>query len=86
MSIPPITKHAMTTTLPIIDISPFLDPLAAPSARMQTAKALDAACRTVGFFYLSNHNIPSSELDNILALSRSFFARPKVQKVALRLQ
>ena len=53
---------------------------------MQTAKALDAACRTVGFFYLSNHNIPSSELDNILALSRSFFALPKEQKEALRLQ
>jgi isopenicillin N synthase-like dioxygenase len=74
------------TSLPIIDISPFLDPTSAPESRLQTANALDTACREVGFFYLKNHNIPPSELDRILSISRSFFALPRERKEALRLK
>src|SRR5271156_1389390 len=73
-------------TLPIIDISPFLDPNSTPADRLRTAQALDHACRTVGFFYLTGHNIPISELDEILAQAHTFFSLPDAekQKIALK--
>jgi isopenicillin N synthase-like dioxygenase len=37
------------------------------------ANELYAACRDHGFFYLTNHGIPPSVLDNILDLARRFF-------------
>lgn len=72
-------------TLPIIDISPFLDATTSPSARLETARALDHACRTVGFFYLSNHSIPLTELDQILSLAHDFFALPSSQKESIKM-
>ncbi|KAH7018710.1 hypothetical protein B0J12DRAFT_775369, partial [Macrophomina phaseolina] len=63
-------------TLPIIDISPFLatpNGPSAASARASTAAALSHACRTTGFFYLTNHGIPASTLARILDLARRFF-------------
>jgi isopenicillin N synthase-like dioxygenase len=74
------------TPLPIIDISPFLDPNSSSESRQKTARSLDGACRTVGFFYLSNHNIPIAELQQILSLARSFFELPTAEKEALKLE
>jgi len=73
-------------TLPIIDISPFLHPNSASADRLETAQALDDACRTVGFFYLTGHNIPISELDQILSQAHKFFSLPDAekQKIALK--
>lgn len=73
-------------SLPIIDISPFLDPNSSSSSRLETARSLDTACRTVGFFYLSSHNIPSSELHQILSLAHAFFALPTSEKESLKLK
>jgi isopenicillin N synthase-like dioxygenase len=87
---PPITLPAVNdrvmTTLPIIDISPFLHSSSDPSARSKTAQALDHACRTVGFFYLTSHNIPSTELLTVLSLASAFFALPNPEKERLRLK
>ena len=74
------------TSLPIIDISPFLDPNSSSSSRLETARSLDNACRAVGFFYLSSHNIPPSTLHKILSLAHSFFALPASEKESLRLK
>jgi isopenicillin N synthase-like dioxygenase len=74
------------TALPIIDISPFLDPNSSQTSRFQTAHNLDHACRTVGFFYLTAHNIPPATLQNILSLAHTFFSLPAAQKELLRLQ
>lgn len=78
-----------TTTLPEIDISPFLtpppaspSPLQPPSttptptptpAQQTTARALHAACTTHGFFYLTGHGIPATLTADILSLARTFF-------------
>jgi isopenicillin N synthase-like dioxygenase len=66
----------VTSSLPIIDISPFLDPSSAPEARHQTATAINSACQEFGFFYLTGHGIPTSTLDHIISLARQFFALP----------
>ncbi|KAF2706383.1 naringenin,2-oxoglutarate 3-dioxygenase [Pleomassaria siparia CBS 279.74] len=73
---PPNTPGPQLASLPIIDISSFLDPNSTDSAREQTASLIDAACKTYGFFYLTGHGIPSSKLDQIVSLARQFFSTP----------
>jgi isopenicillin N synthase-like dioxygenase len=73
------------SSLPIIDISPFLDPNSSLESRLATAKSLDHACRTVGFFYLSHHSIPASEFARILSLAHEFFALPASAKEKLKM-
>jgi isopenicillin N synthase-like dioxygenase len=67
-------------SLPIIDISPFIDPHSSPSARQSTASAINSACVDYGFFYLTGHGIPVTRLDQIIALARQFFALPVSEK------
>jgi isopenicillin N synthase-like dioxygenase len=69
-----------TSTLPIIDISPFLVPSSTPEARKATASAVNRACTDYGFFYLTGHGIPESKLDEVINLARRFFALPIDEK------
>lgn len=59
--------------IPIIDFSPFLSPTSSDEEKLATARQLDDACRKVGFFYLSDHGIPSSTLDSMLSNAKQFF-------------
>lgn len=43
-------------SLHVIDMAPLFDHDAA-AARRRTADAIEAACRTTGFFYLAGHRI-----------------------------
>lgn len=58
--------------LPILDLSPFLGPSSVPAKRAAAA-ALDDACRTHGFFYLTAHGIPAQLEQHVLAQARKFF-------------
>jgi len=88
-----------TTTLPQIDICPFLTPPSpspspsSPSnptptptptpAQQTTAHALHAACTTHGFFYLTGHGIPATLTADILSLARTFFLTIPLAQKAL---
>ncbi|KAF2798459.1 naringenin,2-oxoglutarate 3-dioxygenase [Melanomma pulvis-pyrius CBS 109.77] len=72
------------TSLPLIDISSFLDPHSSPSARQLTASSINSACINYGFFYLTGHGIPTSKLDQIIMLARHFFASPLFVKNKIR--
>ncbi|EUC41792.1 hypothetical protein COCMIDRAFT_105249 [Bipolaris oryzae ATCC 44560] len=72
-----------TSILPKIDISPFLNPSSPASSRRQTAQAINAACTTYGFFYLTGHGIPQSQLDSVISLARQFFALPLSEKLKI---
>ncbi|KAF2136011.1 uncharacterized protein K452DRAFT_259722 [Aplosporella prunicola CBS 121167] len=61
------------TTLPTIDISPFLHSSSTPAARAATAAALAHACAASGFFYLTGHGIADSTLAHVVELARRFF-------------
>jgi isopenicillin N synthase-like dioxygenase len=67
------------TSLPVIDISPFLTE-ASESARAGVTEQIREACISVGFFYLHGHGFAQSELDELLARGRKFFALPSEQK------
>lgn len=73
-------EAAQESGLPIIDISPYLDPSSTAAARQTTAQAINAACTNYGFFYLTGHGIPTAKLDEIIDLARRFFAQPLAQK------
>ncbi|KAI9818860.1 MAG: hypothetical protein M1827_007681 [Pycnora praestabilis] len=62
------------SNLPIIDISPFLPHTSSTILQKQhCAKKLADACQNTGFFYLTDHGIPTCQTDEILNLARQFF-------------
>ncbi|KAL4074476.1 hypothetical protein V8B97DRAFT_1868543 [Scleroderma yunnanense] len=68
----------MPDKLPIIDFADFGDGTTPES--LGIAKKLIEACQDVGFAYLINIGIPQSEVDDIFAWSRKFFALPPAIK------
>jgi isopenicillin N synthase-like dioxygenase len=69
-------------TLPVLDITPLRGPADA-SARDQLARAIAAACRDSGFFYVVGHGLDPALLARLEAASREFFAAPAAAKQAI---
>jgi isopenicillin N synthase-like dioxygenase len=62
------------TAIPVIDVAPLVNgPLAEATA---VAEALGAACRGVGFFYVTGHGVPADLIARVFAMSAAFFAGP----------
>ena len=68
----------MPTTIPIIDIGPFLD----GSDRAGVAAAVDAACRDIGFMVITGHGVDLDLLHRTRELGLKFFRMPLEQKMA----
>ncbi|KAI9497690.1 hypothetical protein BDB00DRAFT_803633 [Zychaea mexicana] len=67
-------KIKMVYQLPVIDFSDF-------SNRSSTiAQEVLYACKTIGFFYVINHEIPKEMVDNAFALSKKFYDLPLEKK------
>jgi len=67
-------------------IAPLVSDDATWLRRMQdadVAKALHDACSKVGFFYLEDHSIPQTLIDEVFRLSMQLFSLPKEQKEQL---
>jgi isopenicillin N synthase-like dioxygenase len=69
--------------LPVIDVSPLIDPNADPTRCYQVGCAIDAACRDTGFFLVTGHGIDRALRDDIERLSREFFALPEDVKAQI---
>ncbi|CAG8487591.1 8969_t:CDS:2 [Diversispora eburnea] len=74
--------------LPIIDISAFTAPdddddIIKNNKKIQTAKKIHEACRDVGFFYLTGHNVPQEISDQVLNLGNEFFQLDDKEKMKL---
>jgi isopenicillin N synthase-like dioxygenase len=78
--------------LPIIPVAPFLSANKSASScdnkeRVDTAKALHAACRDYGFFYLNLEGfITKEETVELTRLAREFFSSPQEVKDLLSLR
>jgi len=71
----------MTTCIPIIDISPFLN----GTDKQGVAKKVGEACEEIGFFMIKGHGIGLEILQNIQSEAKQFFDLPletKKQTVA----
>src|SRR5260221_2732067 len=78
-----VLTRRMTTTIPLIDISPFLH--GGDAERRAVAKAVNAACADIGFLLVCGHGIPASLIDRMRSVSTAFFARPLEEKLRYRM-
>ncbi|KUJ21634.1 oxidoreductase-like protein [Mollisia scopiformis] len=69
-----------TTSLPIIDLSPFLSSSSTPESRLKTAKELVQACHSTGFVYITNYGISQALLDEAFSWSKKFYSLSDEEK------
>lgn len=66
--------------LPLIDVSPLLDPATDASAVARVAAEIDAACRSLGFFRITGHGISIERFAALDNAGRDFFGQPEEAK------
>jgi isopenicillin N synthase-like dioxygenase len=69
------------TAIPLIDVSGLLGPSTQQAG--QAAAEIGAACRDVGFFYLTGHSLPPTLSKAVFDEAARFFAQPEAQKRAV---
>jgi isopenicillin N synthase-like dioxygenase len=67
-------------SLPVIDVAPLVRGDRDCSA---VARALDAACREVGFFYVTGHGVPEDLQGDLDRQARALFALPVADKASV---
>jgi isopenicillin N synthase-like dioxygenase len=72
----------LTTTLPELDLGPFMAAPAGAAGRDFVARLRDA-CHGLGFCYLVGHGVPPEQDAAIMAAGREFFALPESDRRAL---
>jgi isopenicillin N synthase-like dioxygenase len=73
----------VVTSLPLVDVSPLLDPHADAPSRARVGRAIDAACRDTGFLLVTGHGVDPSLRDDLERLCREFFALPDETKAQI---
>jgi isopenicillin N synthase-like dioxygenase len=68
--------------LPLIDISRFY---AGPEERTRFIRELREVLHDHGFFYLTGHGVDQALIDDVLAISRRFFALPLEEKLKIEM-
>lgn len=71
------------SAIPVIDLSPLRVDPPDPAALGTLAEQLAAACRSVGFFYITSHGLSQADIEAGLELSRRFFDLPAEEKAAV---
>jgi isopenicillin N synthase-like dioxygenase len=65
-------------SVPIIDLAPYFSGSAEGKAAV--ARAVNQACRDIGFLVITHHQIPVELVQRVSALTRQFFDLPLAQK------
>lgn len=78
-----MTDDTHDNALPVIDIAPLV---AGDAGMMRVAAALDAACRTDGFFYVVGHGVDEELARRLERLSRAFFALDEEEKMRIAMR
>ncbi|GAB4521214.1 MAG: isopenicillin N synthase family oxygenase [Haliangiales bacterium] len=73
-----------TPALPVIDMTPLLAH-SDGRARAAVVRAIEAACRDSGFFYVTGHGVTHACVERLEAASRRFFALPHADKMAIEM-
>lgn len=72
----------MLTTVPVIDIAPFLE--GSPAGKAEVAARVARACEDIGFFTIAGHGVPADLVARMAAVCREFFDLPLEDKLAAR--
>ena len=70
--------------LPVIDMAPLFE-RGRVAERAAVARAIAAACRDSGFFYVTGHGVAGAIVERLDAASRRFFALPLADKMAIEM-
>ena len=73
----PRPRSANQNELPILDLSSLWN--GGPTVAL--AQELRRACETTGFFYVSNHGVADSVIDNVFEATKRYFALPLEQRM-----
>jgi isopenicillin N synthase-like dioxygenase len=73
----------MPHRIDLIDVSPLLAAPQDPRAWGHVAQAIDAACRSIGFFAITGHGL---KVDDAFSWSHRFFALPTPHKEAVSIK
>jgi isopenicillin N synthase-like dioxygenase len=68
--------------VPVIDVTRARD--GGLDARRRVARAIDEACRDIGFFAVVGHGVPGALVDDVRRRAHAFFERPMADKLAAR--
>jgi len=68
--------------IPVLDIGPYLGGDSGAAASL--ARAIARTFEDTGFLVMANHGIPVRLVENTFAVAAKFFARPEVDKLALK--
>ena len=71
--------------IPIIDIAPLVMPDRNTKLIRETGDEIREACRSVGFFYIKNHQIPQSHIDSLISLVHAFFNLSLEEKMKIHI-
>lgn len=69
--------------IPVIDIAPLFNEGLHSELGEECVRRIGDACRTAGFFYVVNHNVPATLLDQLDKASEAFFAEPPAVKAEI---
>ncbi|KAF2161741.1 hypothetical protein M409DRAFT_69549 [Zasmidium cellare ATCC 36951] len=72
--------------IPIIDISPYLDPSASPEAKKKVVDEVKSACSQYGFLQIVGHGVPLEAQRGVLKCCKTLFDLPVEQKEKLSLK
>jgi isopenicillin N synthase-like dioxygenase len=73
----------MATTIPIIDLGPYL--AGEPGARERAAAEIGAALATIGFYFIANHGVAQPLVDHVFAECARFHALPLDEKMKVKM-
>ena len=79
------TATPPTATIPVIDVGPLLSskqPNTAVEAS-KVAQQIDEALRSIGFFYVRNHQVSTNLISQLWDTAREFFALPEAEKMKI---
>ena len=66
-------------TVPLIDIAPYR--AGTPEGKVAVARAVDQACRDIGFLVITGHGVPDDVIEAVQDVSRRFFDLPLEAKL-----
>jgi isopenicillin N synthase-like dioxygenase len=76
------TERGSLTSIPVIDIAPFLHGTA--EDRRSVARLVNKACEEIGFFIIVGHGVEQSLIDATYAAASDFFHLPVDDKLTIR--
>jgi isopenicillin N synthase-like dioxygenase len=75
-----------THNIPLINISPYLDPTAADTIKAKVIEEVKSACSTYGFLQIEGHGVPVDLQRRMLQSCKTLFNLDQSQKDALSLK